>query len=339
MREDQLTGWLRNLARGAGGERIGDDAAFLPAGGPWAVTTDTQIEGVHFHPGLDPRVLARRLLAVNLSDLAAVGARPRFALLALAASQSFEHRAFFRAFVDACRKNDVELVGGDLATSPTWTAALTLAGEPTGRSWLKRSSATPGDALWLGGTVGESAAGLALLSQGAQIEGRRVELPSSWHSASPALQSAAKRAIRRHLAPRPQLELGAWLARRGATTNKKNRQTSAAIDLSDGLSRDLHRLCAASGVGAILDEKLIPTSKHFQALCQKLGLTPDALTFGGGEDYVLLFTLPPRTRPNAGRFPGAVKIGQITSGREVALQRSDRLVPIENKGWDHLAEQ
>ncbi len=328
--EDRLTGWLRQFAAGAGGEAIGDDAAFLPAGGPWAWTTDTQIEGVHFQPGLSPQLLARRLLAVNLSDLAAVGAIPRYALLALAAPRGFDHRAFFRAFVAACKAHDLHLVGGDLATSPTWTAALTLVGEPAAKRWVERRGARPGDRLWVGGTLGESALGCHLLALGARPKGRAIELPASLLSRSPPsprLLKAARRAVRRHLAPRPQLSLGSWLAKR---------TRSAAIDLSDGLSLDLHRLCRASQVGAVLDHRTLPTAADFKPLCQRLGLNSLDLMLAGGEDYVLLFTLPPRVRPPREFFPAARSIGVLSEQRPLRLAIDGKLHPIEERGWDHL---
>ncbi len=119
---------------------------------------------MHFLPGLDPGRVARRLLAVNLSDLAAMGAIPRYALLALAAPAAFDHQAFFRGLLAACRHFDIELVGGDLARGDRLHASLTAFGSapPAGR-FLERTSARPGDRLWLGGAVGLAAAGLRCL--------------------------------------------------------------------------------------------------------------------------------------------------------------------------------
>ena len=327
--EDQLTDWLRRLAGGAGGGYIGDDAAFLATGGPWAMTVDTQIEGVHFQPGLPPAMLARRLLAVNLSDLAAVGARPRYALLALAAPRGFDHRGFFRAFVASCKTHGLQLVGGDLATSPTWTAALTLAGEPVAKHWVQRSGARPGDRIWVGGTLGQSALGCHLLAHGARPAGqagRAIRLPGEFPS-QPRWQQAARQAIRRHLAPRPQLALGGWLAQR---------PVRSAIDLSDGLSPDLHRLCRASQVGAILDCAALPRPMNFEPLCQQLSLDPVELMLAGGEDYVLLFTLPRRARPPKKLFPKATPIGVITADRALYLDANGTQKPLGERGWDHL---
>ena len=111
--EDELIDWLRRRTARRGGRWIGDDAAILPRSEQWAVTVDTQVEGVHFLPGLDPAVVARRLLAVNLSDLAAMGARPAFGFLALSAPGDYDHRRFLASLTDACERYELDLAGGD----------------------------------------------------------------------------------------------------------------------------------------------------------------------------------------------------------------------------------
>jgi thiamine-monophosphate kinase len=308
--EDRLLAWLRG--RLGPGSLAGDDAAVLPRGA-WAVTVDSQIAGVHVDPGADPALLARRLLAVNLSDLAAMGALPAYAFLALSAVRGFDHRRFFRAFLAACRSHRLALAGGDLATHPTaTTATLTLLGRRRrGGRWLARGNARPGDALWLGGTVGESAAGRVLLDTGG---------PGSGAGA------AARRAVRRHLLPSPQLALSGWLARQ---------PRAAAIDVSDGVALDLRRLCRESGVGAVVEPEALPLAPGFAALCRRLGRDPLELALGGGEDYVLLFALPSRREPPA-RF-GCRRIGEIVRGRRLVLRSADgRTRPLPALGWDHL---
>lgn len=319
--EDELVAWLRSRA---GGALIGDDAAVLPESERWAVTVDTQIEGVHFVPGLDPALVAERLLAVNLSDLAAMGARPAYAFLALAAPSGFDHRRFFRAFLRSTKGHGMELAGGDLASGPRLTAVATLLGRrvPHGR-WLRRDAAESGDSLWLGGSVGESAAGAALVGRGARIEGRRVELPQGF-AGSRAVLAAARRAVRRHLRPRPQLELGQWLARQRA---------GAAIDVSDGLAKDLHRLCRASGAGAEIELGRLPLARGFGALAEKLGLDFRDLALAGGEDYVLLFTLPDVVVPGE---IGCRRIGRIVARRGVRLVEGSGVRELPSLGWDHL---
>lgn len=330
MSERDLLAWLRRAARGLGGEKIGDDAAVLPPGGPWAVTVDSQIEGVHFFAGLDPAVVARRLAAVNLSDLAAMGARPRFALLALAAPPSFDHRRFFRALLSRCKRFGCELVGGDLARSRVLTATLTLIGEPSTKTrrrdpFVRRSSARPGDSLWCGGTLGESAAGRLLLARGARVQNGKVELPSAFPN-DPAMHSIATRAVRRHLEPRPQLALGAWLA---------TLRRAAAIDVSDGLALDLTRLTEESGVGACLDAAALPRSRGLATLAEWLRTKERELMLGGGEDYVLLFALPPQIGPPASFR--CRRIGAVTSGSDLSWIDHGREEALPILGWDHLA--
>lgn len=326
--EDALLRWLRAQSPARDAAVLGDDAALLPALPPYAVTVDQQIEGVHFPAGLDPRLLAPRLVEVTLSDLAASGARPAWALLALSAPPSFAHRAFFTALLGALRRHQVRLVGGDLSAAPTVRLSLTVCGTrpPRGR-WLRRTAAIAGEALWLGGAVGESAAGCRLLARGARIAGGRVALPREFGGATrSALAAAARRAVRRHLQPRAQLELGRWLGRQRA---------GAAIDVSDGLSRDLERLCRASGVGAEIDAEALPLARGFPALAAWLGTPAPDLALGGGEDYVLLFTLPPAAVPPR-RF-GCHRIGRITDGRRLTLRQDGIGRPLASEGFDHLA--
>jgi thiamine-monophosphate kinase len=322
--ERSLVDWL--AARGETAGLIGDDAAVFARRAPHVVTVDSQIAGVHFPPDLAPEILARRLLAVNLSDLAAMGARPAHAFLALSAPPSFAHRRFFASFLREARRRHLVLAGGDLAGAPVVAASLTLIGErwPRSRRFLRRCDARPGDAIYVGGAVGESALGLELVRRGARIARQGVTLPAKLRLPR-ALATAARRAVRRHLLPRPQLELGAALSRRAR---------AAAIDVSDGLARDLHRLCAASGVGATIEAALLPRSREFEALAAALRLDPLELALGGGEDYVLLFTLPARADV-ASR--GCRRIGTITKRREVVLiDPRGRRRPLPDLGWDHL---
>lgn len=321
--EDALIDWLRKQPHTS---LIGNDAAVLAANGPFAVTVDHQIEGVHFPSGLAPELLARRLLAVNLSDLAAMGASPSYAFLALAAPAGFDHKRFFKALLDACRQYGLTLAGGDLAKAPHGvTAALTLLGTKERRSrWLTRDGAVPGHTLWLGGTVGESAAGRILIERGASLTGRHVDPPSGFEAFS-SMKAAIRRAVRRHLQPTPQLELGRWLG---------TQMTGAVMDVSDGVARDLHRLCDASGTGAEIEAAALPFAKSFKKLCERMDADPLALALGGGEDYVLLFTLPERITPP--RELACHRIGKITEKPSILLHREGRRRKLPALGWDHL---
>lgn len=323
--EDELISWLTSLQPGSGPHLPGDDAAILGRGtAARALTTDQQIAGVHVPPDLDVGVWARRLLAVNLSDLAAMGAEPQAALLTLAAPPGFELRKFLRAAVDACRQAGIHLAGGDVASAAHAVTSMTVIGRrPPGHHWVSRRAGRPGDRLWLGGAVGASAVGQRLVARGARLTGRGVRLPAD-QSLSPALGRLAKRAVRRHLEPQPQLSLGRWLG---------SRRRSAAIDVSDGLAQDLWRLCRASGVGAVVDAEAIPIDRAVHALAPRLGETALDLALGGGEDYVLLFALPPRSAPPSSY--DTVAIGRLLESSGITFERSGRKLRVPD-GWDHL---
>jgi thiamine-monophosphate kinase len=326
-REDQLLDWLQGQLSGAGQQLLGDDAAVLRLEGEWAISLDSQIEGVHFPADLAPSIVARRLLAVSLSDLAAMGALPRYAFLALNSPSSFDHKEFFRAFLEACGGYQLVLGGGDLATSASLCTTLTVVGARRGRHrWLLRGGARVGDRLWVGGTLGESAAGRLLIAAGARWDGEsRPELPARF-SRSPEASSAAARAVIRHLAPRPQLQLGRWLAQQ---------PSGGVLDISDGLSLDLSRLCRESGVGAQVERRRLPLPRGFRSLCDELGRQPTQLALSGGEDYVLLFSLPVDQEPPPEL--GCFAIGATCAARELSLRSGNRIEPLLARGWDHLA--
>ena len=386
-RENELVAWLRGrlAARGLP-DLLGDDAAVLPAppaGARWVLTVDSQIAGVHHPPDLDPALVGRRLLAVNLSDLAATGADPAYALLALSAPPGYDYRRLFEGLLSACAEYGVTLAGGDLARTEPAVATLTLTGWlPEGRARLSRAAAQPGHGLWVGGALGESAAGRSLLSAGATarweapvaqppaerekeappgvekvpadfsaakvpadsstaLEETAGKVPADFSAArgavavqvpadfSAALEEAARRAVRRHLAPAPQLALGRDLAKMGGV--------GAAMDLSDGLAVDLARMCRASGVGAEVEADLLPLAAGFAGLAERLGEDPLRLATEGGEDYVLLFSLPDDREPPPG--PGCTRIGRFVEGEGAVLLESGRRRPLGEVGWDHLRSE
>jgi len=342
--EDRLIDWLREHP---GTELIGDDAALLPAVDGTAVTTvDSQVGGVHVPAELDAGLLARRLLHVNLSDLAAMGAPPAgwatsavpepwcHAMVTVAAPEFFDHRHFFSILLAECAATGVVLAGGDLSGSPTLTVTMTLiAHRPSDWRPVLREGARPGDRIWVGGTLGESGAGLRLLRRGARLtahgERAHVFLPSELR-ASEQQDDAAREAVRRHLEPSAQLALGAWLGERARSTRV------AGLDLSDGLGRDLPRLARASSVGAEVDGAALPLADGFEALCETLSQDPTDLVLGGGEDYVLLFTLPADDEPPEGF--GCTPIGTIVEGNELTLVRGEHREEWPVVGWDHLEQ-
>jgi len=314
----------------AGGLRIGigDDAAVLRprAGADWVLTTDAFLENVHFllrvHP---PEAVGYKALARATSDLAAMGARPRFFLLSLALPPSCTGKWFDR-FLDgmarAARSFGLVLAGGDTTRNPLAAINLTVIGEVVPGQAVLRSGARPGDSICVSGTLGEAELGLRLLQRG----GHKFPAGSKW---SPHPRKNLKSLLQKHLYPEPRLALGEWLAKNGTAT--------AMIDTSDGFSTDLAHLCEASGVGARVWAARIPKVTVPNDL-QELNLDPLRLALDGGEDYELLFTVPKRL---ARRLPRAVRgvpvtiIGEITRGRRVLLiDDAGREKTLRPQGWD-----
>ncbi|MBI4638432.1 MAG: thiamine-phosphate kinase [Candidatus Rokubacteria bacterium] len=251
---------------------IGDDCAVLEprAGAPLLATTDLLVEDVHFRRRwTSPADLGWKSLAVNLSDIAAMGGRPRWALVALAcpAETSLEEvEAFFGGALALASAHDVVLVGGDTSASPSgWIVNVTLLGEAA-TAPLLRSTARVGDVLAVTGPLGRSAAGLTLL-----------ELPAP----PPAVPADASTDVRAaHLRPRPRLREGQWLAAAGGVT--------AMIDLSDGLAADVAHIAEESRVGARVDLPRLPVDESTRCVARALDRDPLAWATGGGEDYELL---------------------------------------------------
>ncbi len=319
MREQELVRWLsrRNPA-------IGDDTAELALHGRQVVTVDSQIEGIHFPAGLDEALIARRLARVNLSDIAASGAQPSHALCTLAAPRDFDHRRFLDTLVQEGKTYGFELVGGDSTTASTVATSLSLIGTLDRHTrFVGRGNGEPGDVVWVGGPLGMAGLGL-YLQQHLGIElsrGRQVNVPRQLakHAAT------VRRAVLTHRLPQPQLELGRWLGRR---------RRVAAIDVSDGLGKDLGRMCEAGGHGAVVDAASLPLPRSAKQLAEAIGLDSLELATGAGEDYVLLFALPRNVRPPASL--GATAIGHLTETTRVLLDTGTELRDVSNAGYDHL---
>jgi thiamine-monophosphate kinase len=313
---------------------IGDDAAVLRVGtgSRLVVTTDQMVQGVHFRRGDRPgRLLGDKALSVNLSDLAAMGATPRWALLSLFLPPRLrmpDLLEILSGMARRARRCGVSLIGGNLTASKTLALDLTLIGSfPPGVRPLLRRGAKVGDFILVSGSLGASAMGLRLLGSG-----WRWRRGSAFkRGASKKATRAANHVLRRHLMPEPELALGSFLARR--------RLASAAMDLSDGLSRDLPRLCRASGVGARVELAALPLDPAVVTLAGK----EDALRLAlhGGEDYRLLVAVRPsrlaavekllprgRLRPIGRILPGKAGIRLLDSGGK------SRRLPVF--GYDHL---
>lgn len=310
---DLIKTYFRRPAQGVGlilG--VGDDCALLePSPGmQLAVTTDTLVVGNHFLPDDDPRDLGHKALAVNLSDLAAMGAHPRWLFLNLTLPAVDER--WLAAFADGlfalAERHGAVLAGGDTTRGPL-AFGLTAMGEvPPGQA-LRRAGAQPGDLVCVSGVPGEAAAGLAhRLGEHLLPEGQAAQALARLHR------------------PEPRVMLG--LALRGLATS--------AIDISDGLAQDLGHILAASGVGATLELGRLPFSPVLDALPQALVWRQQ---LAGGDDYELLFTLPPESAGRIADLPGPVTvIGRIDPASGLRLLAPDGSpFQLAHKGHDHFA--
>jgi thiamine-monophosphate kinase len=313
---------------------VGDDAAVLAAPGSLAVCTDALVEGEDFTSGTDPYLVGRKALNVNLSDLAAMGATPLHALLTLGLPRETPVAwldGFLDGFRAAAREQAVAIVGGDLSASLERFASVTALGRVAEDGPLRRGGASPGDELWVSGTLGAAAAGLALVQRGYRRDRDGNVTAPRGSRVSPARRDEIARLLRHLLDPRPMVDLGRALAQ-GATA-------SAAIDLSDGLARDLHRLCRASGTGAVVERESLPVDSGLATL-PGLAADPFDLALFGGEDYGLLFAVPPgklgTMRKLAARF-AVRRIGRLDATPDIVLADAGRFAPLPDRGFDHFA--
>jgi thiamine-monophosphate kinase len=302
---------------------IGDDAAlWKPRPGHEVILScDWFLEGTHFlrdkHP---PDAVGWKALARALSDIAAMGGAPVCFLLALALPTDLTGRwldAFLGGMGRAARKFSCPLVGGDTTRRSEVLINLTVIGQIASRRALLRSGARPGHSLFVSGRLGEAELGLWLLRKFGRIPSR----------------GKSRAFLSKHLYPEPRLALGRWLA--------EQRLASAMIDLSDGLSTDLPRLCASSNVGARIEAAKIPTVRMALSMPER---SPDSLELAlhGGDDYELLFSVPAKKVPQVPRSYGGVRItriGEVTKpGSIVLVDRNGCELPFANRGWDPFRE-
>ena len=307
----QLGARRRDVALG-----VGDDAALLnvPAGQQLVACVDTLVAGRHFPADTAASDIGWRALAVNLSDLAAMGATPTWALLALTLPAADEDwlEGFAGGFAQLARAHGVALVGGDTTAGPLTISVHALGCVAPGTA-LRRDGARPGDLVYVTGWLGDAAAGLALLQGRLQGSG--------------ADRSVLEAKFRR---PEPRVAFGTAL--RGIA--------SACIDVSDGLAADLGRLAQASGVGAKIRAEQLPLSRALYGLAGEARAREFAL--GGGDDYELAFSVPPTRRTAlaqaaaASGAPACHCIGEIVAGRGLRVLGIHGELPPP-PGWDHFA--
>jgi thiamine-monophosphate kinase len=317
----------RGAGRG-GGMRlgIGDDAAILTPGrnAEWVLSCDAFLEGVHFlAESYPPDSIGYKSLVRAASDLAAMGARPRLFLLTLALPARLTGKwldEFLRGMGRAARLLGMRLAGGDTTKSATVSISITVLGEVARGQAVTRSGARPGDILYVSERLGRAQLGLKL----AKIGGPRTRA---------TLLRSQSRLLQPHLYPKIRVELGAWLA--------QHEIASAMMDISDGLSTDLARLCAASGVGARLWAERIPCVKLPVARTsplRKLRLDAMQMALHGGEDYELLFAVPRKRLNRLRSAPGFAQItaiGEIERGKRITLVGADgRSKRLDPGGWD-----
>ena len=325
--ERQIIARIRQQTVGAPADLvigIGDDCAVYRLDGQRVslVTTDAMVEGVHFdtswHP---PHLLGRKTASVNLSDIAAMGGQPRFALLTLAMPKTTSAEwldAFMDGFLEVLSEQGAVLIGGDTVSSEQeLVLSVTVMGEAKAARVLTRKGARPGDVVMVGGPLGESAAGLALCRLGYGQEAQWAPLVAA------------------HLDPSPQVALGLMLADSGVV--------HAMMDLSDGLATDLAHICAESGVGAEVDGVAVPLSPLLRQAAEVCGGSALEWALSGGEDYQLLLTVAEQdvdllrglARKRAGQSLHSV--GRIVRGAGVVLlARDGSRREISYRGYEHF---
>ncbi|MDO8447124.1 MAG: thiamine-phosphate kinase [Deltaproteobacteria bacterium] len=313
---------------------IGDDAAVitppsppLNKGGmggvaPLLITTDSLVEDVHFRRDSPPEALGWKALAVNISDIAAMGGMPKHYLLSLSVPEGISVDYLDRLFAgmtDAARRHGLSLIGGDTTSSPDRIyISVTVIGEAS-KNILLRKGAKAGDQIFVTGTLGDSALGLRMLEESGV---------GSWELGVKDLK--LKTIINRHLRPVPRVKEGILLANSGTITSM--------IDISDGLLADLGHICEESKVGATVWADKIPLSKGFKSLSDRFGGIDLALS--GGEDYELLFTVNGKEVKNFLSEAKGVKsthIGEITKGKGVRVVGKDGQLHIpQRSGYEHF---
>jgi len=310
---------------------IGDDAAVVrtTAGHETVITTDLLVEDIDFRRTTAPALLlGHKALAVSLSDIAAMGARPRWSLISIGVPEDVWQSEFVDQFYEGLKslanRYDVKLIGGDTSrTNEKIVIDSILLGECTTGQAVCRIGAEPGDQIFVTGSLGGAAAGLRLIERGAHLAEQNLADDDS---------QKIDHVLLRQLRPEPRVGWGMVLG--------DERLASAMIDISDGLSSDLNHLCSASGVGALIESSLLPIDHQVVELCGRRALDPLQLALHGGEDFELLFTV---RATDAGRLPRRVdgveitRVGEITKKVDgVKISEGARVWELNPGGWKHF---
>jgi thiamine-monophosphate kinase len=305
---------------------VGDDCAVIGTtpGVVQLLTVDMLVEGVDFLlDRIEPVQLGRRALAVNLSDIAAMGGTPRHALITLAAPGSYPVDLLdgvFAGIRDLAKQHSVSIIGGDMSSASELSVSITVLGEAPHDEVLYRDGARPGDSIVLVGTTGESGAGLNLLLND--------------HVIDPGLRNHL---VSRHLDPLPRVEEGRWLAGCGLV--------NAMIDISDGLAADLGHICRASKVGALVFSDKIPITPELGSYVSATGANAENLLYHAGEDFALLLTagshhcdqMVDSFRHAFPSGPPINIVGRITEDGNVMIAREGGDTPLLSGGFDHFS--
>jgi thiamine-monophosphate kinase len=333
MNEFDFINKIRALARERGGtpelvRGIGDDAAVfgVTAGSNLVVTTDLLVEEIDFRrETTEPRLLGHKALAVSLSDIAAMGARPRWALTSIGiptdAWKPEVLEEFYEGLFALADRYGVKLIGGDVSRAEKVVIDSIVVGECAQGRAVFRSGAKPGDQIFVTGFLGDAAAGLRLIERGARLD---IKSDNEQHPLD--------RLLLRQLQPEPRVGWGLLLGEQQLAT--------AMIDISDGLSSDLNHLCAESEVGALIDAARIPIDPVVTELSGRRALDPLMLALHGGEDFELLFTVKPE---NVSKLPKRVDgvslacLGEIKEATHgVRIAEGSRTWELEPRGWEHF---
>ncbi len=310
---------------------IGDDAAVVrnASGKDTVLSADLLVEDIDFRRTTTPPfLLGHKALAVSLSDVAAMGARPRWSILSIGVPADVWESDFIDKFYDGllslAGRYDVQLIGGDTSrTSEKIVVDSTLIGECNAGFAVSRAGAKPGDLIFVTGTLGGAAGGLRLVERGAHLADQNLTASDT---------DSLDHLLLRHLRPEPRVGWGLVLG--------QERLAAAMIDISDGLSSDLNHLCEASGVGAYIEATKIPVDTHVVDLSGRRALDPLQLALHGGEDFELLFTVTPEMAAKLPRRVDGVAITRIGEIKErshgIKISEGTRVWELEPRGWDHF---